>query len=895
MLRDPATMSRVLDLFNRGIAGYSRIPNGVKPISYKITLQPNFTTFEFEGRVEIAVICSEPSDEIILNCKDLIIHTVSIYSYTDKGYISSLYFVTDEILLINLDSPMLPVTDPNDVSAIIQISFRGYHRDNLSGFYRTLQRDNSYAVVCHFEPTGARSAFPCWDEPEYKAYFDVCLSVPKGYVAISNMPQESTKAFEGILGEIQPEEYELIIFQTTPLMSTYLMCCIVGHFDYIQDTTTDGIPLRIYTDEGNSELGRFALDIGIQALDFYKDFFGISYMLPKLDMIAIGDLPIKAMENWGILTFKEKYLLYNSNFNSKNTKKKITRLVTHHIAHQWFGNLVTMNWWTHLWLKEGFATWIQTLCTDFLFPEWNEWASFINETMNPALEHDALINSHPVQTPVEDPSEIGQIFDIIPYNKGASVIRMLYNWLGEEKFRLGIKNYLTKYSFSIATTDNLWMELESTSDFPVKDVMSTWVQHKGFPILSFSMSKNNKGISLSIEQEEVNPSLDESVPPTIWSIPINLKNKEGITIFKGIMKEKKLTIEINEFDVDSDFINFNSQCCGYFRVNYPLSAEYGGLKCFYGAIESQSICLNDRICLINDQIALTLLGKSNAINVLEFVKHFNDDDDYEVWYSISSCLHKFRILLLDEPQGLDAFNPWVCEFLSNPIHKFEVFKAENESYFVPLIRSLLLINLIESGDNVIIDACYKRFEEFKKNGDVLDADIVGPLYCAAMKRDSLTNFGFFLSSISENESAEERSNIYTSFGFIDEAMLLKNILQTAIDGTYIPNQDFNNILTSMSSRSALGRNTAWSFFKEQRYIFDEKYKSAIVYYPKLIKSFISNFGTQEAADEVENYFRAEPALLAQRVINEGIEKIDLLRKWRERDLLLTIDFLSSHS
>jgi puromycin-sensitive aminopeptidase len=274
------------------------------------------------------------------------------------------------------------------------------------------------------------------------------------------------------------------IFQKTPLMSTYLLAFVVGDFDFVEAKDANGVLCRVYTPVGKKEQGKFALDITIKTLPFYVDYFKIDYPLPKLDNIAIPDFSAGAMENWGLITYREPYLLVDPKNSSSIGKQMVAVVVGHEIAHQWFGNIVTMNWWTDLWLNEGFASWIEYLSVDYCMPELDIWTHFVFSDHSRALDLDSLRNSHPIEVEVESPAQIDEIFDAISYSKGAAIIRMLHNYIGDDNFRVGLHNYLDKYKYKNTFTNDLWQSLSDVSGKDIQRVMETWTKQTGYPYLN---------------------------------------------------------------------------------------------------------------------------------------------------------------------------------------------------------------------------------------------------------------------------------------------------------------------------------------------------------------------------------------------------------------------------
>lgn len=519
----------------------------------------------------------------------------------------------------------------------LNINFTGEINDKMKGLYRSKYLSPSgeerFAAVTQFEATDARRCFPCWDEPAIKATFDISLVVPPKLESLSNMPVKSTKQMGDLIC------YE---FETTPIMSTYLVAAVVGEYDYVEDRSTDGVLVRVYTPRGKKEQGRFALEVATKVLPYYKDYFNIAYSLPKIDLIAIADFSSGAMENWGLVTYRETCLLVDPEHTSAVRKQWIALVVGHELAHQWFGNLVTMEWWTHLWLNEGYASFVEFLCVDHLFPEYDIWTQFVTDMYIRALELDCLDNSHPIEVPVGHPSEIDEIFDDISYNKGASVIRMLHNYIGDDDFRKGMNLYLTKHQYKNTSTEDLWAALEEASKKPVGTVMSTWVKQMGFPVVTAHVTQSGESSSLDITQSKFTTSETKNENEEPWMIPISVStslnpNELATSI---VLKTKKTTISLPNVG-PKDWIKINPGTVGFYRTQY--SSEM--LARFIPAIHDKSLPPLDRLGLLDDLFAMVQAGQTSTVEALKLMQAFIQEDNYTVWSTIANCLSKLDILL----------------------------------------------------------------------------------------------------------------------------------------------------------------------------------------------------------------------------------------------------------
>ncbi|XP_059454322.1 aminopeptidase M1-like isoform X3 [Corylus avellana] len=465
--------------------GQPRLPKFAVPKRYDIRLKPDLSACNFAGLVSIDLDIVAGTKFIVLNAAELSVASDSV-SFTHRGF-SKVYMLrpsnidlveNDEILVLEF-AETLPIG-----IGVLTIGFEGTLNDKMKGFYRsTYEHDGEKKnmAVTQFEPADARRCFPCWDEPACKATFKITiLDVPSELVALSNMP---------IIEEKVDGHLKTVSYQESPIMSTYLVAVVVGLFDYVEDHTSDGVKVRVYCQVGKANQGKFALGVAVRTLELYKNYFAMRYTLPKLDMVAIPDFANGAMENYGLVTYRETELLYDDQHSAASNKQWVVIVVAHELAHQWFGNLVTMEWWTHLWLNEGFATWVSYLATDSLFPEWNIWTQFLDE-LTEGLKLDGLAESHPIEVEINHVAETNEIFDAISYRKGASVIRMLQSYLGAECFQRSLASYIEKYACSNAKTEDLWAILEEGSGEPVKKLMNLWTKQKGYPVVSVKVKEN---------------------------------------------------------------------------------------------------------------------------------------------------------------------------------------------------------------------------------------------------------------------------------------------------------------------------------------------------------------------------------------------------------------------
>ena len=465
-----------------------RLPSFVVPSHYRITLEPNLDEATFAGSVEIEVEIGQATDSIQINSADLQISTAVVRDAVG-GETAASDIAHDE------DMERATFTFDSELSSgpyTIVAEFTGILNDQLHGFYRSVFTDDDGVehtiATTQFESTHARRAFPCFDEPAFKASYGVTLVVPEDQFAVSNGPEISSTS----LGDGRKS----VLFEDTMVMSTYLVAFIVGPFEATAPVDVDGVPLRIVHPIGKGHLTDYALEAGAYALRFFTNYYGIPYPGQKLDMVAVPDFAFGAMENLGCITYREVLLLVDKSRSTEPELLRVADVIAHEIAHMWFGDLVTMEWWNGIWLNEAFATFMATMCSDNFNPDWGRWNQFSLER-SMAFDVDSLANTRPIEFEVLSPVDAEGMFDLLTYEKGGSVLRMLEQYLGEEEFKDGIAYYLNKHKHGNTETNDLWDAIEHVTQPPARRIMDSWIFQKGYPLVSASISEDGSTISLS--------------------------------------------------------------------------------------------------------------------------------------------------------------------------------------------------------------------------------------------------------------------------------------------------------------------------------------------------------------------------------------------------------------
>lgn len=849
---------------------FERLSSKVLPKHYSVTLQPNLVKCIFKGSLEVDLDVKEATSEIKLNSLDLTVENIKVILPSGETVLPSNtdLNVSTETLALSLPSP-LPVG-----SAKLSLSFNGELNDKMKGFYRSKYTSPSgeerFSAVTQFEATDARRCFPCWDEPAIKATFDITLVVPKDRVPLSNMPEISREEYTG------DSTLEVVKFSTSPLMSTYLVAVVVGEYDFVEDTSTDGVKVRVYTPVGKKEQGMFALEVATKVLPYYKDYFNIAYPLPKMDLIAIADFSVGAMENWGLVTYRETCLLVDPENTSASQKQWIALVVGHELAHQWFGNLVTMEWWTHLWLNEGYATFVEYLCVDHLYPEYDIWTQFVTNTYIRALELDSLKNSHPIEVAVGHPSEVDEIFDDISYSKGASVIRMLHDYLGDKDFRGGMHAYLTKHQYGNTFTEDLWASLAKASSKPVADVMSSWTKQTGFPMLSVTSHQDGANRVLKINQQRF--LADGTVcDSSHWMVPISFATSQA----GPTQRVKEVLMDTQEMQVVLDnvpenaWVKINPGTIGYYRIQYSKEM----LDQLEPAITSRVLPPLDRLGIFDDLAAMVQAGHTSTVQVLRMLQAFTTETDYTVWSAMHNCIARMNQLLSQQDYHKN-YAAFVRKIFADISSKLGWAPEKGEKHTVTLLRSLVLGQLGLYGQEATVSEAKTRFNNHFNGTQILPADLRSPVYKTVMAQADDKTYEQMLKLYRDSDLHEEKDRISRSLGATKDPNLIQRVLQFAMSSE-VRNQDTVFIIISVA-QTAPGRTAAWEFFKNNHKELIIRYESGYLL-TRLIKYITENFTSEDMETEVDTFFKTHKFPGSERTIQQSLETIRLNCAWLKRD------------
>jgi aminopeptidase N len=743
----------------------------------------------------------------------------------------------------------------------VEMTFEGVVTRPMDGIYPCYFKQDGQKkalLATQFESHHARDAFPCIDEPEAKATFDLTLTTPAGETVLSNTPVKTQKSKGG---------KTVTTFETTPQMSTYLLAFAFGELGYKEAKTNRGVVVRAYATPDNVKHLEFAVEFAAKCLDFYDEYFDIPYPLEKCDLIALPDFASGAMENWGLITFREQGLLYDPANTSLQTKQYIAMVIAHELTHQWFGNLVTMRWWTDLWLNEGFATWMSYLPMDHFYPEWQVWTQFTVDEQQLAFRYDSLANTHPIQVPINDPEEIQSIFDVISYEKGASSIHMLQQFLGADAFRDGLRFYLKKHSYGNTDTVDLWQALEEVSGKPVKEFMTAWITQAGFPLVRADVTDTQA--RLSQEQFLLNPLErgKEQLAQPLW--PIALKN--GLEL-PDLFDQPEATYPLSKYE---GVLKLNIGQGSFFRTTYNASH----LERLSQEVKQGRLNAVDRLGLLSDAFETAKAGYSDTAIALHLLESYRDEHDNAVWDIISGSISSIRALMDDEELREDM-KPYVRKLVAVQLKRLGWQEIDNEPYFDKLLRPTILALAATSDETSVVDEALHRFNTMKTPED-LPPDLRGLIYVTAARKGDAKTFDKLLKMHNDSSSGEERMTLSAALTAFEQPELIKRALALInTDDVRIQDATFW-IAYSFGNRH--GRVLTWEWIVKH-WAWLKTNMGTDLSFSRMPIYAARAFSDAGFLPKYKKFFESVMSPSLERSYKQGIEMIEWQSDWKKRDL-----------
>lgn len=734
-------------------------------------------------------------------------------------------------------------TIPAGSAAQLKLDFVGTLNDNMAGFYRSSYKMNDgqtrYLASTQMEPTDARRAFPCFDEPALKAKFTITLVADKDMTCLSNMDVATETDVHGGKRAVK--------FNTSPLMSTYLVAFIVGHMNYIE-TNNFRVPIRVYaTPDQDIEHGRFSLDLAARTLAFYEKAFDSEFPLPKMDMVAVPDFSAGAMENWGLITYRIVDVLLDEKTSGASRKERIAETVQHELAHQWFGNLVTMDFWDGLWLNEGFATWMSWYSCNSFYPEWKVWQTYVIDNLQGALSLDSLRSSHPIEVPVKRADEINQIFDAISYSKGSSVLRMISKYLGEDTFLQGVRNYIKKHAYGNTQTSDLWSALADASGKPVQTVMDIWTKNVGFPVVHVSENPESSSIKLKqnrfLRTGDVRPDEDT----TLYPIMLGLRTKQGVD------EDTMLSEREGEFKVpDLDFFKLNADHSAIYRTSYSPER----LTKLGEAAGRGLLTVEDRAGMIADAGALAASGYQDTSGLLSLLKGFRSEAEFVVWNEILARIGTVRAAwLFEDNQIKDSLKAFQRSLVSPKALELGWQFSEEDGHILQQFKALMFSCAGSAEDPTVVKAAQEMFQKFAA-GDLsaIHPNIRGSIFTVALKHGGEKEYNVVLDRFHNAPTSDEKTTALRCLGSAEDPALIQRTLGLASNSDEVKNQDIYMPLGGLRGHTA-GIEARWKWVKDN---WDGLYKRlppALGMLGTVVQLCTASFCTEEQLKDVQDFFQ----------------------------------------
>ena len=860
-----------LVLLTATAAQAQRLPGGVHPEHYALTLTPDLKAATFRGEETIDVVLDAPSKSITLNAAEIKFGEVKAYALPIATYVYGKLgssprpltpLETDQrpqIAITTLDGEKEQATFSfaNELPAgrvTLAIRYTGVLNDKLRGFYLSKTKTRSYAVT-QFEPTDARRAYPSFDEPALKATYDITMIVDSGDTAISNSNMISDKA-----GPIAGKH--TLRFATTPKMSTYLVAFLVGDFKCTEGKS-DGVPIRVCATPDKVRLTKFAVESAKYVLHYYDTYFGIKYPMPKLDMVALPDFEAGAMENFGCITYRETDLLVDARIGSIPEKKRVAVVVAHEMAHQWFGDMVTMEWWDNLWLNEGFATWMETKAPATWHPEWGfsqDDAQSLDETLN----LDSGRSTRAIRATADTPDEINEMFDGIAYGKAGAVSGMVENYIGKEAFRQGVHNYLQAHLYANATAEDFWSAQTANSHLPVDKVMSSFVTQPGVPLLTFS---ERRAGGVPVGQSRFFLSAAEtsraSAGGAQWSVPVCLKtNAEPIC---RVLRPEDANVPL-PMDAGLPMFYANGGAKGYFRTEYTSSQ----LSAIVAKAET-SLTPAERIGLLGDRWAMVLSGRAAVGDYLDLVLALKQDSGAVLLDTAYEQIKKIDAEIASEEDRAELAGVLRRQF--GPVYTALGSPVKGESFDRQQLRGTLFELLGEAHDSTVLAEAQllttRTFAVDNKKDKTLDPALSDAAVLVSTTNGDAALYEKLLAvSKYASEPGEQSDALRALARFRDPALVTRTLDYTASGA--VRNQDSGTVLAALL-RDRETRDQTWDYIQKN---WDKIHAQLTVSSGAEVVAATGSFCTVRQRNEVASFFATHKVDAAKHTLAAAVDSIN---------------------
>ena len=832
-----------------------RLPRSVVPAHYDLVLEPDLGTFTFDGQVSIRIEITESLDQIVLNAAEIEIKTMTLHGDDGETAVTG---VTYDDVYARATLTLEHAVDPG--SYTLGITYSGIINDQLRGFYRSIYRDEDGSehviATSQCQATDARRVLPCWDEPDLKATFKTAIVVAEGLEAYANGAEVSRTTLDD--GRVRFD------FTETMKMSTYLLAFIVGPFEATSPVSSRGTAIRVIVPRGNLHLTDLALENAVFCFEYLSDYYGIPYPEQKLDHIAIPDFAAGAMENVGLITYRDAYIVLDEAKASQSELQACLDVIGHEIAHQWFGNLVTMRWWEGAWLNEAFASFMELKATDARKPDWKRWLAFANLEVPWAMGTDQLATTRPIEFEVNSPAEVEEMFDSITYGKGSAVLRMIEQFIGEEEFRTGVGNYLRKHEYANTVTSDLWEGLDGASDWPVGEIMDTWVNQKGFPQIDVRVISN--GIHLSQRRFLAIP---DETDATIWDVPIQLRGSAGGETFdtRVLLDADETVVRI---DGPFDFVVANAGGHGFYRTRYSeeLFSDLLDHLDSLGDIE--------RYSLVSDTWAMVRSAQVPASAFLDLVGKFVDETEHAIWSVIMGGLRALEHHALDE-ETRPAFESFVRDLVAPALGRLAWEGSGDESDLTRKLRGDLIAGLGILGND---PATVEKARQIA--GDVLEGSQFDPEVCTAAlsvysHHGGADEYEALWAAYHQTNAPTEKVRYLRSVAGVEVEELALTTMEKIVNGE-IRTQDGFWVFARLLSGDA-----GPAVWQNARTRWDDVLAVMPGMTKRRVVEGLPALSQPELAADVKSFFAEHPIPEAARFLTQNLELLDTNVLLRERE------------
>jgi puromycin-sensitive aminopeptidase len=830
-----------------------RLPQHVRPTRYHLILEPDLVSATFQGRATIALTVLKETRVIVCNALELAIGEAVVEAGGQRQTASVTLDESLQRCRMTVPEPLAPGTWQ------LHIGFRGMLNDKLRGFYRstyTDQRGSQQTIAAtQFEATDARRAFPCWDEPGFKAVFSTTLVIDESLTAVSNSL---------VVSEAREKGKKIVRFADTIKMSTYLVAFVVGRMEGSAPSVVGNTRLQLWTVPGKTHLTSFGQDIAAASLHFFERYYDIPYPGDKLDLLAIPDFASGAMENLGAITFRETALLVDQRTGTHGELQRVADVVAHENAHMWFGDLVTMSWWNGLWLNEAFATFMEMLAVDAWKPEWKRWDAF-GASRGAAFAVDGLHSTRPIEFPVRAPKDAEAMFDVLTYEKGASVLRMLEQHIGPTVFRDGVRDYLRTHAYGNADTNDLWVSIGKASNQAVPDLMNGWIFQPGYPLITAELTKECE-VVLSQQRFSYLPD----PPPASWQVPVQLRVQTGAggEIRRVLLTGTRLNVSCPP---DTQFILVNEGGHGFYRVRY-------GPNLLKRVLEAglEKLAPIERLNLVNDAWATTIAGLMPLSDYLDLTGRFALERDKNVWaVLLDSFAFLNRIIEPADRAGLESF---VRSRVGEAVAAVGWTTGPGDNDLMRQLRGELIGALGRLGNDQATQArATELYAMVRKDPAAIDPNLLPALVSILAFIGDAARYEDFRARFKTAATPQEERRYLFSLAMFQQQALLGRTLDMTLNGE-IRLQDAPFMVSAVMN-NVYGREQGWHFVKMNWDLLDRRFPKQGL---RRMCGGITGFCKPELERDVREFFEARQVDLGGKTLEQYLEQLRIGVSFAER-------------